>query len=196
MMMLLGRIDWTWREDGCARRRGGTFSDAPSCAGVTLRDDLDTVLARLDAVGLRQVAYVDLSRAEFGIPVARMIVPGLEGPWTPAGGDYTPGARARAVRMVSAVVFLGPTLPMQDAAALLDATFLPPARQGDVFRAVRAYRPRAIGLIDGVFLDVPAVWHREILWALSRGHRMCSVPHRWARCVQRNWRRSACVVLE
>jgi hypothetical protein len=71
--------------------------------------------------------------------------------------------------MVSAVVFLGPTLPMQDAAALLDATFLPPARQGDVFRAVRAYRPRAIGLIDGVFLDVPAVWHREILWALSQG---------------------------
>jgi hypothetical protein len=52
---------------------------------------------------------------------------------------------------------------------LLDATFLPPARQGDAFRAVRTYRPRAIGLIDGVFLDVPAVWHREILWALSEG---------------------------
>jgi hypothetical protein len=71
--------------------------------------------------------------------------------------------------MVSAVVFVGPTLPMQDAAALLDATFLPPMRQGDVFRAVRAFHPRAIGLIDGVFLDVPAVWHREILWALSQG---------------------------
>jgi hypothetical protein len=71
--------------------------------------------------------------------------------------------------MVSTVVFLGPTLPMQDAAALLDATFLPPARQGDMFRAALAYRPRAIGLIDGVFLDVPAVWHREILWALSQG---------------------------
>jgi YcaO-like protein with predicted kinase domain len=73
------------------------FHGAPSCAGVTLRDDLDTVLARLDAVGLRQVAYVDLSRAEFGIPVARMIVPKLEGPWTPAGGNYTPGVRARAL---------------------------------------------------------------------------------------------------
>jgi ribosomal protein S12 methylthiotransferase accessory factor len=74
-----------------------SFRDAPSCAGPTLRHDLDIVLARLDSAGLRQVAYVDLSQAEFGIPVARMIVPGLEGPWTPDGGDYTPGARARAV---------------------------------------------------------------------------------------------------
>ncbi len=73
------------------------FQDAPGCAGPTLRHDLDTALARLDNVGLRQAAYVDLSRADFAIPVARVIVPGLEGPWTPEGGDYTPGTRARAV---------------------------------------------------------------------------------------------------
>ena len=73
------------------------YRRTPSRAGPTLRHDLDAVVAQLDAAGLRQVAYVDLSRAEFGIPVARMIVPGLEGPWTPTGGDYTPGARARAV---------------------------------------------------------------------------------------------------
>ena len=29
--------------------------------------------------------------------------------------------------------------------------------------------PRAIGIIDGGFLDVASVWHREILWALSQG---------------------------
>jgi YcaO-like protein with predicted kinase domain len=73
------------------------FHAAPSCAGPTLRHDLDIALAGLDAAGLHQVAYIDLSRAEFAIPVARVIVPGLEGPWTPQGGDYTPGARARAV---------------------------------------------------------------------------------------------------
>ena len=73
------------------------FQDAPDCAGPSLRHDLDTALARVDAAGLRQVAYVDLTRADFGIPVARVIVPGLEGPWTPEGGDYTPGTRARAV---------------------------------------------------------------------------------------------------
>jgi hypothetical protein len=71
---------------------------------------------------------------------------------------------------VTAIVFTGPTLPAADAARLLPgAITLPPARQGDIFRAVRDRRPRAIGLIDGVFLHEPAVWHREILWALSEG---------------------------
>src|SRR3954453_22610245 len=74
---------------------------------------------------------------------------------------------------MSAVVFLGPTLPRAQAASLLPGgRVLPPARQGDVFRAVRAHRPRCIGLVDGAFLDVPAVWHREILWAMERGVRV------------------------
>ena len=68
------------------------------------------------------------------------------------------------------VIFLGPSLAHADAAAQLPSgRFLPPARQGDVYRAVRAYRPKKIGLVDGVFLNVPAVWHREILWALEHG---------------------------
>ena len=70
---------------------------------------------------------------------------------------------------MNAVVFLGPTLPRADAADLLAATYLPPARQGDIYRAVRALRPAAVGLVDGRFLDTGAVWHREILWALSEG---------------------------
>lgn len=70
---------------------------------------------------------------------------------------------------MSAVVFLGPTLPLAEAEALLPATYLPPARQGDIFRAVRALRPACLGLIDGRFLDTGAVWHREILWALTQG---------------------------
>jgi hypothetical protein len=70
---------------------------------------------------------------------------------------------------MSAIVFVGPTISPEESAAELDCTYLPPARQGDVFRAVRDFRPRAIGLIDGVFLDVPAVWHRELLWALAQG---------------------------
>ncbi|HYZ61002.1 MAG TPA: TfuA-like protein, partial [Acetobacteraceae bacterium] len=74
---------------------------------------------------------------------------------------------------MTAVVFLGPTLPRADALAILpSARILPPARQGDVFRAVRALRPSSIGLVDGAFLDVPAVWHREILWALEQDVRV------------------------
>ncbi len=70
---------------------------------------------------------------------------------------------------MTVVVFTGPTLPPEEAAAMLPAIYLPPARQGDLWRAVRAHRPVAIALIDGLFLHVPSVWHREILWALARG---------------------------
>ncbi len=65
-------------------------------------------------------------------------------------------------------VFVGPTLSVEEARAELDAVFLPPAAQGDVYRSVRA-RPEAIGLIDGYFERVPAVWHKEILWAMAEG---------------------------
>ena len=65
-------------------------------------------------------------------------------------------------------VFVGPTLPVAEARRELDATYLPPATQGDVYAAARE-RPWAIGLIDGYFERVPAVWHKEILWAMSQG---------------------------
>ena len=51
---------------------------------------------------------------------------------------------------------------------MLDAQYLPPAGNGDVLRAALR-RPRAIALVDGVFERVPAVWHKEILFALSEG---------------------------
>jgi hypothetical protein len=70
---------------------------------------------------------------------------------------------------MSGIVFLGPTLPHAEAAGILAATYLPPAQQGDIYRAVRARGPQAVGLLDGRFLDTGAVWHREILWALSQG---------------------------
>jgi ribosomal protein S12 methylthiotransferase accessory factor len=72
------------------------FCVAPSCAGETLERDCETALRRLDTVALRRVAWVDLTRPEFGIPVVRVVIPGLEGPWTPPAGEYTPGRRACA----------------------------------------------------------------------------------------------------
>lgn len=66
------------------------------------------------------------------------------------------------------VAFLGPSLDAAEARALVPCTVLPPARQGDVWRALRL-RPRAIALIDGVFGAVPSVWHHELLDALDAG---------------------------
>lgn len=65
-------------------------------------------------------------------------------------------------------IFLGPTLPLSEAQCLLDAKYLPPVTAGDVYRAARK-RPHAIVIIDGFFERVPAVWHKEILWAMAQG---------------------------
>lgn len=69
-----------------------------------------------------------------------------------------------------AIVFLGPSLSEAEARAVLEAEFRPPAAQGDLYRAAAASpKPCAIGLVDGLFQSVPAVRHKEILWALSEG---------------------------
>jgi len=66
------------------------------------------------------------------------------------------------------IVFLGPTLPVAQAREILRADYRPPAAQGDVWRAV-ADNPIAIAVVDGLFERVPAVWHKEILWAMAQG---------------------------
>lgn len=66
-------------------------------------------------------------------------------------------------------VFVGPTLPVNAAEEILDAIYLPPARRGDIARAILAHEPECIGLIDGYFEQVPSVWHKELLWALDLG---------------------------
>ncbi len=66
-------------------------------------------------------------------------------------------------------VFAGPTIESSAVTAELpDVVVLPPAAQGDVYRVVQN-RPRAIAVIDGYFERIPAIWHKEILWALSQG---------------------------
>ena len=65
-------------------------------------------------------------------------------------------------------VFTGPTLSPVDARTELEAVYLPPVSQGDVYR-IGLRRPLAIGIIDGYFERLPAVWHKEILWAMTQG---------------------------
>lgn len=66
------------------------------------------------------------------------------------------------------IVFLGPSLPADEAHRLASCRVLPPARQGDVWRAL-ALRPRAIALVDGLFEAQPSVWHHELLAAMDAG---------------------------
>lgn len=71
------------------------LDSVPTHESDTIADDLDHVVARLATVGLGEIAVVDLTKAEFGVPVVRVLVPGLEGL---VEDDYVPGARALALR--------------------------------------------------------------------------------------------------
>ena len=66
------------------------------------------------------------------------------------------------------IIFVGPTISVEAASQLLDADYRGPVALGDVWRAVRD-APPAIGIIDGYFHSLPAVWHKELLWALDQG---------------------------
>ena len=76
-------------ETGAPARR---FDDIPSRDGDSIAGDLRWVLSRLEAIGVTQVAVVDLTRRDLGIPVLRVVIPGLEGP--DDDDDYVPGPRA------------------------------------------------------------------------------------------------------
>lgn len=68
------------------------------------------------------------------------------------------------------VAFAGPTVRPDELAELLggDAQVFGPVGQGDVVRAGRL-GAQIICIIDGYFQSVPAVWHKEILWAMTQG---------------------------
>jgi hypothetical protein len=68
--------------------------------------------------------------------------------------------------MNESCVFVGPTRVKKAAYPGID--FLPPAALGSVYRAMeRGYR--RIAIIDGFFGNTPSVWHKEILFAISKG---------------------------
>lgn len=70
------------------------------------------------------------------------------------------------------LAFIGPSIGLAEArAAFPAAAFRPPVRFGDVARALQEGFGTIV-IVDGVFEQVPAIWHKEILLALARGVRV------------------------
>jgi len=89
-----------WFGDEVERADFATFA---SLALPDVVDDIRFMLGALRTAGLRQVVAVDLSLPEVPLVVAKVIVPGAEGPldlWSPRRGDF--GWRAR--RLIAAMV--------------------------------------------------------------------------------------------
>jgi hypothetical protein len=59
------------------------------------------------------------------------------------------------------VVFLGPSLPHDEARKVLDADYRPPVKRGDLLTI--GPEVRIVAIIDGVLMSDAAVGHREIL---------------------------------
>jgi hypothetical protein len=71
--------------------------------------------------------------------------------------------------MPSAVVYLGPSLRLEEARAILDAEFLPPVKRGDVDKLLRDGAPDAIGIVDGQFFQNFSISPKELLKAIEAG---------------------------
>jgi ribosomal protein S12 methylthiotransferase accessory factor len=69
------------------------FRHVPSHEAATCADDLDWMLDRLRVAGIAEVVTFDLTGPEVGVPVVRVVIPGLEGP--DDHDTYVPGPRAR-----------------------------------------------------------------------------------------------------
>jgi ribosomal protein S12 methylthiotransferase accessory factor len=76
------------------------YSAVPDWDGLTLADDMERELTSLTACGIRRVIALDLTRDEFQIAVAKIVIPGLEGVIFEA--DYAPGARAARLTRAAA----------------------------------------------------------------------------------------------
>ncbi len=66
------------------------------------------------------------------------------------------------------VIFVGPSRPFTAGVDIPGVTWRGPAVAGDMLRLV-AHPPRCVAIIDGLFDQVPAVRHKEILLLMSFG---------------------------
>jgi ribosomal protein S12 methylthiotransferase accessory factor len=74
------------------------FGDAPGLSQPTFEADLEVLLAALAGVGVGPPVVVDLTRPEVGIPVVKVVAPGLEPERDPLTVSAAPlGRRGRSV---------------------------------------------------------------------------------------------------
>jgi ribosomal protein S12 methylthiotransferase accessory factor len=69
-----------------------SFSSAPSWESDDIEQDIHFLTTKLSEAGIESLVVVDLTLDVFGIPVVRVVIPGLEGANETPG--WSPGARA------------------------------------------------------------------------------------------------------
>ncbi len=70
---------------------------------------------------------------------------------------------------MSTIVFSGPSGFNLLKTRFPSFQFEGPAQQGDIYRVAKLEATKSIILLDGFYKSVPAVWHKEILYAIEKG---------------------------
>jgi ribosomal protein S12 methylthiotransferase accessory factor YcaO len=76
--------------------RSRDFASVGAFDFESVQAEVAWIVERLVSAGIRQAIAVDLTRSEFGVPVVRVVAPGLEG-FDHFPAYYAPGGRARAL---------------------------------------------------------------------------------------------------
>ncbi|HEX4172628.1 MAG TPA: YcaO-like family protein, partial [Acetobacteraceae bacterium] len=76
-----------------AARAPSEFADLPHYDAADVGEDVRWELHRLSSIGIKRVVAVDLTREELGVPVVRVVIPGLEG--DNRNPEYVPGRRSQ-----------------------------------------------------------------------------------------------------
>ena len=74
-----------------------TYAQIASFENAHIDEDLSLCLEVLKSIDIKQVIQLDLSKAQFGLPVVKAVIPGLEGAFGHWHGAYMQGHRARAL---------------------------------------------------------------------------------------------------
>jgi ribosomal protein S12 methylthiotransferase accessory factor len=150
---------------GAPRR---SFAGAPHRRFGSAAAAVEGLLHAVAPLGGR-VARIDLTDSAIGIPVVRIIAPWQHAPELMLHPTRTPHrAHETGALTGKRLLFVGPSAPALLASPPEGFVARPPARCGDIAAAI-VERPAAIGLIDGVFGAGPAVWHKEIAFAIEAG---------------------------
>lgn len=67
------------------------------------------------------------------------------------------------------IVFGGPSISQDLRKCFPNFLFKGPAQQGDIYQAAEFGNCHQLILLDGYYKSVPAVWHKEIIYALNKG---------------------------
>lgn len=73
------------------------FSDAPNRLTERFDQDLEAVKSALLGAGITDAVAVDLTKPTFNVPVARVVIPGLEAAFEGPQSGYVPGLRATSL---------------------------------------------------------------------------------------------------